>query len=91
MKGLDGRDVSVASYWDELSLYQTIIQQTLSPEFLFCQVSVNPPPVLGVWLKDNHKNSNQTSFGGNKGYIDYLISVGELSHSAKRVDSRQQA
>jgi len=69
VKGFDNQDIPVVSNLDELSIYKTILQESLQPDFILFEASVNPLPVLGVFLRDQYptlyESGNNARLGGN--------------------------
>ncbi len=61
VKGFDGKKIPVISNLDELDIYKTLIQESLSPDFILFEASVNPLPILGVHLREQYPEFYRTS------------------------------
>lgn len=51
-KGFDSQEVPVVQNLKELDIYKQILKNSLQPDFIVFEASINPMPILGVYLKD---------------------------------------
>ena len=61
IKGFDGQEIPVISNLDELDIYKSLIEDSLSPDFILFEASVNPLPVLGVHLREEYAATYRSS------------------------------
>ncbi len=54
VKGFDNRDVPLISNLDEIGIYQDLLKKSFTPDFLLFEASINPMPILGVYIRENH-------------------------------------
>jgi len=52
IKGFAQQEVPEISDLTELSMYHTLLTGSLLPDFLVLELSVNPLPILGVYLRE---------------------------------------
>ena len=51
-KGFHNQEVPVVQNLKELDIYKQILKNSLQPDFIMFEASINPMPILGVYLKD---------------------------------------
>jgi len=51
-KGFHNQSVPLVDNLNELDIYKQILKNSLQPDFIVFEASVNPMPILGVYLKD---------------------------------------
>lgn len=51
-KGFHNQEVPVVQNLKELDIYKQILKNSLQPDFIVFEASINPMPILGVYLKD---------------------------------------
>ncbi len=68
-KGLNNQDISVVENLKELDIYKNILKDSLSPDFILFEASVNPLPILGVQIRKSnpglYPNGRSQGFAGN--------------------------
>jgi len=67
-KGFEGQDIPVVQNLKEVDIYKTILKNSLKPDFIVFEASINPLPILGVALRDNiptlYNDSGSRGFSG---------------------------
>jgi len=52
IKNFSNEDIPVIDDLNELNIYQTLIADSLTPDFILFELSVNPLPILGTYLRN---------------------------------------
>lgn len=68
-KGLYHQSIPEVKNLKELDIYKQILQDSLSPDFVLVEASINPLPIFGVYLRESqpslYQNGSSTGFDGN--------------------------
>ncbi len=68
VKGLDDQNIPVVKNLKELDIYKEVLSKSLKPDFIVFEASVNPLPLLGVYLREKnqslYKNGSSRGFDG---------------------------
>ncbi|HIP06261.1 MAG TPA: hypothetical protein EYG66_00105 [Mariprofundaceae bacterium] len=68
-KGFQNQSIPEVKNLKELDIYKQILQDSLSPDFVLLEASINPLPILGVYIRESqpslYQNGSSTGFDGN--------------------------
>lgn len=72
-KGFDDQEVPEVQNLKELDIYKQILQDSLSPDFILLEASVNPLPIFGVQLREQNPSLYQN--GQSHGFAGKLVAA----------------
>ena len=76
-KGFDDQEVPEVQNLKELDIYKQILQDSLTPDFVLLEASINPLPILGVQLRESHPSLYQNGRGhGFNGKLVEAVTAG---------------
>jgi len=73
--GFGQQEIPVVSNLAELGIYKKLIKDSLTPDFIILEASINPLPVLGVYLREKQENIyNKGNSYGESNIIESITS-----------------
>ena len=72
-KGFNDQEVPEVKNLKELDIYKQILQDSLSPDFMLLEASINPLPILGIQLREHNPSLYQN--GQSQGVAGKLVAA----------------